>query len=358
MKVEGKEEDNRNGAGNKQLEPEQFRKLFIGGLSLNTTDETLREFYSQFGELLDCVVMRDGTTKKSRGFGFVSFSTSEEVDRAMTARPHEIDGKAVDPKRAVPREQSSRAESNISTKRLYVSGVREDHTEDSFTQYFSSFGNVQKVEIITDKATDKPRGFAFVTFDDYDAVDKCVLQKSHMINNYRCDVKKALSKEDMNRAAQMDRDRESRGMRSRGAARQGPWGAGGGGRGGGYGGGRGDGYGAAWGPPGAWTAPPQGGGGWGPGYGYGYGGYGGGPGGGWGGAPPAQGGGQWQGGAPAAGGQGWGGSWAGDGSWGAPPQGAPAGGAPPAAGAWQAAPNAAAAGQWAQGGAPAGGQRF
>lgn len=67
------------------------------------------------------------------------------MDRAMTARPHEIDGKTVDPKRAVPREQSSRAESNISTKRLYVSGVREDHTEENFTEYFSSFGKVQKV---------------------------------------------------------------------------------------------------------------------------------------------------------------------------------------------------------------------
>lgn len=39
----------------------------------------LKEFYSRFGELLDCVVMRDSQTKKSRGFGFVTFSSKKEV---------------------------------------------------------------------------------------------------------------------------------------------------------------------------------------------------------------------------------------------------------------------------------------
>lgn len=63
----------------------------------------------------------------------------------MKARPHELDGKTVDPKRAVPRDQSNRSESNISTKRLYVSGVREDHTEDDFKSHFSSYGVVLKV---------------------------------------------------------------------------------------------------------------------------------------------------------------------------------------------------------------------
>lgn len=60
-----------------------------------------------------------------------------------------------------------------------------------------------------------------------------MLIKSHMISGYRCDVKKALSKEEMNKASQMDREREMRGARSRGQQRGGPYRGGGGG--GGYG---------------------------------------------------------------------------------------------------------------------------
>jgi RNA recognition motif-containing protein len=76
----GQPQGNGGGGGGKSgLEPEQFRKLFIGGLSLNTTDETLHSFYSQYGQLVDCIVMRDSATKRSRGFGFVSFATKAEV---------------------------------------------------------------------------------------------------------------------------------------------------------------------------------------------------------------------------------------------------------------------------------------
>uniref|UniRef100_A0A1I7Z1I5 Heterogeneous nuclear ribonucleoprotein A1 n=1 Tax=Steinernema glaseri TaxID=37863 RepID=A0A1I7Z1I5_9BILA len=223
--------DEQQQADDQNLEPEQFRKMFIGGLTATTTDEMLRDYYSQWGELVDCVVMRDPNTKRSRGFGFVSYSKQAEVDLAMSNRPHVIDNKTVDPKRAVPREQSQRTEANVSSKRLYVSGVRDEHNEEMFLNHFSKYGAVLKAEIIMDKNTGKPRGFAFITFDDYDAVDKCVLHKSHMINNYRCDVKKALSKEEMSKAQQSERERMDRGGRSRGNVR-GQWGGPMGGRGG------------------------------------------------------------------------------------------------------------------------------
>lgn len=66
----------------------------------------------------------------------------------MAHRPHVIDGKTVDAKRAVPKDEKSGSESNFSTSRLYVSGVREDHTERMFSEYFRQFGNVINVSVV------------------------------------------------------------------------------------------------------------------------------------------------------------------------------------------------------------------
>ena len=88
-------------------EPEPLWKLLIRGLSFETTDESLRSHFEQWGTLTDCVVMRDPNTKRSRGFGFVTYATVEEVDAAMNARPHKVDGRVVEPKRAVSREVST-----------------------------------------------------------------------------------------------------------------------------------------------------------------------------------------------------------------------------------------------------------
>lgn len=115
-------------------EAEHTRKLFIGGLDYRTTDDSLKKFYEQWGDIVDVVVMKDPKTKKyvaitekkievllfsslfecllllicrSRGFGFITYARAAMVDEAQAHRPHRIDGRVVEPKRAVPRTVSS-----------------------------------------------------------------------------------------------------------------------------------------------------------------------------------------------------------------------------------------------------------
>ncbi|KAB0398309.1 hypothetical protein E2I00_001537, partial [Balaenoptera physalus] len=156
-------------------EPEQLRKLFIRGLSFETTDESLRSHCEQWGALTDCVVMRDPNTKRSRGFWFVAYATVEEVDATLKARPHEVDGRVGEPKRAVSREDSQRPGAHLTVKKSFVGGIKED-TED-----------MEVIEITTGQGSGKKGGFAFVTFDDHDSVDRIVIQKYHTVNGHNCE---------------------------------------------------------------------------------------------------------------------------------------------------------------------------
>uniref|UniRef100_A0A3B5MZ35 RRM domain-containing protein n=1 Tax=Xiphophorus couchianus TaxID=32473 RepID=A0A3B5MZ35_9TELE len=178
--------------------PEQLRKLFIGGLSFETTEESLRAHFEQWGSLTDCVVMRDPNSKRSRGFGFVTYSSVTEVDEAMKARPHKVDGRVVEPKRAVSREDSNKPGAHLTVKKIFVGGIKEDTEEHHIREYFEKYGKIDCIDIMEERSTGKKRGFCFVSFDDHDTVDKIVAQKFHTINFHNCEVRKALSKQEMN----------------------------------------------------------------------------------------------------------------------------------------------------------------
>ncbi|XP_018581349.1 heterogeneous nuclear ribonucleoprotein A1 isoform X2 [Scleropages formosus] len=219
--------------------------------------------------------MRDPNTKRSRGFGFVTYSSVKEVDAAMAARPHKVDGRVVEPKRAVSREDSCRPGAHMTVKKIFVGGIKEDTEEHHLRDYFDQFGKIEVIEIMTDRATGKKRGFAFVTFDDHDSVDRIVIQKYHTVNGHNCEVRKALSKQEMTSAGMNMRGRDSGGAGhfGRGSGYGGGYGGGRGG-GGGYGG---DGYNDFGGDGGYGGGPGYGGNrGYGGGQGYGnQGGYGG-----------------------------------------------------------------------------------
>ena len=70
-------------------------KIFVGGLSWDTTDDGFRHYFSQFGEIQDAIVMRDRHTGTSRGFGFVTFVDYSSVDKVMKERC-ELDGRSFD----------------------------------------------------------------------------------------------------------------------------------------------------------------------------------------------------------------------------------------------------------------------
>lgn len=68
------------------------KKLFVGGLSWGTDDSMFRDAFTPFGAITEAKVIMDRETGRSRGFGFVTFSSDADADRAV----RELDGKDLD----------------------------------------------------------------------------------------------------------------------------------------------------------------------------------------------------------------------------------------------------------------------
>ena len=69
-------------------------KLFVGGLSWDTTDDGLRQAFASYGEITEAKVITDRDTGRSRGFGFVTFARSEDAKTAIS----KVDGTSLDGK--------------------------------------------------------------------------------------------------------------------------------------------------------------------------------------------------------------------------------------------------------------------
>jgi cold-inducible RNA-binding protein len=68
------------------------KKLFVGGLSWDTTDAGLRKAFESYGEITEAKVITDRDTGRSRGFGFVTFSRDEDAKTAIS----KMDGTSLD----------------------------------------------------------------------------------------------------------------------------------------------------------------------------------------------------------------------------------------------------------------------
>ncbi|XP_075910922.1 heterogeneous nuclear ribonucleoprotein D-like isoform X5 [Petromyzon marinus] len=220
-------------------------KMFVGGLSWETSKKDLKDYFSKFGEVVDCTIKVDPMTGRSRGFGFVLFKDPGSVDRVQDHKDHKLDGRVIDPKRA-------KAMRREPVKKVFVGGMSPDTPEDKIREYFSSYGEIEAIELPMDSKTSKRRGFCFITFKEESSVKRCMEKKFHDVGASKCEIKLAQPKDVYQ---QQQSGRGGRGGRGRGGSAQGyTQGYSGGGGGGYYGQGGYGGYG---------------------GYGQGYGGYGG-----------------------------------------------------------------------------------
>ena len=168
-----------NGHSNKGNED---KKIFVGGIAYDVTNDDLSSHFSQYGEVTQAQVKFDRTTGRSRGFAFVEFATGEGCKAALAAREQTIKNKQVEVKPAKSREN----------KKVFVGGLPSDYNESDLRLHFETYGKVEDIEWPFDKMTKARRNFAFIVFEEEQAADLASAQVKQTFGSRECDVKKAV----------------------------------------------------------------------------------------------------------------------------------------------------------------------
>ncbi|EER00885.1 Nucleolysin TIAR, putative [Perkinsus marinus ATCC 50983] len=193
------------------------KKVFVGGLPREADKPALDEYFSQFGPVEDSVVMMDRFTGRSRGFGFVTFETKEQMLGCVAAAPHVIMGKTVEVRRSINDDGTSTANERRSAgkgsgaprsyddyssgkgkgghrdqnpNKLFVGGLPREVTSDVLRDFFIQYGNLVDCTVITDRMTGQSRGFGYITYEDLAAAEAAISNSANnVIDGKWVDVK-------------------------------------------------------------------------------------------------------------------------------------------------------------------------
>ncbi|CAK9103738.1 RNA-binding protein Musashi homolog Rbp6 [Durusdinium trenchii] len=183
--------------------PGSETKVYVGNLSHSTTKESLEDHFSHYGEISECVVMMDKASGRSRGFGFVTFTTSHAMDAAVRAT-HEIDGANVNCKRAVRETRGGKHDDGggnsgmYNAVKIFVGGLPASCDLVKLKEHFGQFGEIQDAVVMMDAETQRHRGFGFVTFKDSKGVEAALANdKGNQIDKKWVEVKRCMPQEVM-----------------------------------------------------------------------------------------------------------------------------------------------------------------
>ncbi|KAK1438999.1 hypothetical protein QVD17_04814 [Tagetes erecta] len=173
------------------------RKLVVLGIPWEVDTEGLKDYMRKFGELEDCIVMKERSSGRSRGFGYVTFAELEDAKAALSAE-HFLGNRALEVKIATPKEEMRSSSKKVT--RIFVARIPLSVTEAAFRSHFEKFGEIMDLYMPKDPSTKGHRGIGFITFANSDSVDD-LMSETHELGGSEVVVDRATPKEDNVRPA-------------------------------------------------------------------------------------------------------------------------------------------------------------
>ncbi|GMT17047.1 hypothetical protein PFISCL1PPCAC_8344 [Pristionchus fissidentatus] len=163
--------------------------VFVGDLSPEIDNKMLKESFASFGEISEAKVIRDATTLKSKGYGFVSFPKRDEAERAIEQMNGQWLGRRAIRTNWATRKPTDANESGNGTRRemnydevfnqttsdntsVYIGNVAQGANEDDIRQAFGGFGPIVEIRVF------KAQGYSFVKFERKESAARAIISMS------------------------------------------------------------------------------------------------------------------------------------------------------------------------------------
>ncbi|RYR38542.1 hypothetical protein Ahy_A09g043591 isoform B [Arachis hypogaea] len=146
------------------------RKLVVLGIPWDVDTEGLREYMSKYGELEDCIVMKERSTGRSRGFGYVTFASVDDAKDVLSGE-HVLGNRMLEVKVATPKEEMRAPAKKVT--RIFVARIPQSVTEASFRSHFEKYGDITDLYMPKDQGSKMHRGIGFITFASADLLFEC-----------------------------------------------------------------------------------------------------------------------------------------------------------------------------------------
>jgi RNA recognition motif-containing protein len=164
-------------------------KIFVGGLTVQTTEEDLEEYFSTIGSITQTAVIKNKVTGLSKCYAFVHTNDVRTYQRIITSR-HMLNGRIIDCKDGFNRHENPSLFEKLNSRKIFVGGLAPNTQDKHLEEYFQKYGPVFKAYVIMDPNTNRSKRFGFIIMETEDSVYRIMEQKVHIINGYSINCKR------------------------------------------------------------------------------------------------------------------------------------------------------------------------